>query len=38
MKLYRFSSAAIACVVLLSACQPGGEADEENEEEVAPVR
>jgi membrane fusion protein (multidrug efflux system) len=41
MKLYRVSSAAIACVALLSACQPGGDAGEETEaqqeEEVALV-
>ena len=41
MKLYRVSSAAIACVALLSACQPGGDTGEETEaqqeEEVALV-
>lgn len=40
MKLHRISSAAFACVLLLSACQQGGETQEENkedEEEVAPV-
>jgi membrane fusion protein (multidrug efflux system) len=37
MKLHRISAAAFACVLLLSACQPGEEATEENEEEVAPV-
>ena len=31
MKLYRVSSAAIACAALLSACQPGGDAGEETE-------
>jgi membrane fusion protein (multidrug efflux system) len=40
MKLYRISSAAFACVLLLSACQPGGEAGgdtdaAQDEEEVA---
>ena len=39
MKLYRISSAALVCVLLLSACQQGAENgnDEEDEEEVAPV-
>jgi len=41
MKLHRISSAAFACVLLLSACQQGEEADAEaekpKEEEVAPV-
>ena len=36
MKLYRIGSAAFACVLLLSACQQGGEtAGEEEEDEVA---
>ena len=37
MKLHRISSAAFACVLLLSACQPGGKAEEEQEEEAAPI-
>ena len=38
MKLYRIGWAAFACVLLLSACQQGGEtAGEEEEEDVAPV-
>ena len=37
MKLYRISTAAFACVLLLSACQQGGEPAGGEEEEVAPV-
>ena len=38
MKLYRISSAALACALLLTACQQGGESEQkEDEEEVAPV-
>ena len=38
MKLHRFGTAALACVVLLSACQQGGEAEnKDDEEETAPV-
>jgi membrane fusion protein (multidrug efflux system) len=41
MRLYRISSAAFACVLLLAGCQPGGnpegEAEAQEEEEVALV-
>jgi membrane fusion protein (multidrug efflux system) len=37
MKLHRISSAAFACVLLLSACQQGESTAEEDEEEVPPV-
>ena len=38
MKLHRISSAALACALLLTACQQGGEPEQkEDEEEVAPV-
>mgnify|MGYP001813181355 CR=1 FL=1 len=37
MKLHRISSTAFACVLLLGACQPGGEQGEQEEEEAAPV-
>ncbi len=37
MKLHRISSAAFACVLLLSACQQGESTEEEDEEEVPPV-
>lgn len=43
MKLHRIGATAFACVLLLGACQPGGEEEapqeeaEEQEEEVAPV-
>lgn len=37
MKLHRISSAALACVLLLSACQQGDPAAEEDEEEIPPV-
>jgi len=37
MELHRISVAAFACVLLLSACQPGNEAKEEDEEEIPPV-
>jgi len=33
MKLFRVGSAAIACALLLSACQPGAEGEEEKAEE-----
>jgi membrane fusion protein (multidrug efflux system) len=36
MKLHRFSSAAFACVLLLSACQQGAESGDQNEEEDVP--
>ena len=37
MKLHRISAAALACVFLLSACQQGDQADEKEDDEVAPV-
>ena len=37
MKLHRISAAALACVFLLSACQQGEQAEEKEEDEVAPV-
>ena len=37
MKLNRIGPAAFACVLLLSACQQGGDTEGEEEEEVAPV-
>ena len=37
MKLHRISAAALACVFLLSACQQGDQAEEKEEDEVAPV-
>jgi len=37
MKLHRISSAAFACVLLLSACQHGESPDDEEEEEIPPV-
>jgi membrane fusion protein (multidrug efflux system) len=37
MKLHRISSAAFACVLLLSACQQGEPTVEEEEEEIPPV-
>lgn len=37
MKLHRISSAAFACVLLLSACQQGNEAETEEEEETPPI-
>lgn len=37
MKLHRIGSAAFACVLLLSACQQGGETGDQEEEEVAAV-
>jgi membrane fusion protein (multidrug efflux system) len=37
MKLYRISSTAFACVLLLSACQQGDSTAEEEKEEVPPV-
>ncbi len=37
MKLFRVGSAALACVLLLGACQPGAEGeDEESEEDESP--
>lgn len=38
MRLHRISSAAFACVLLLSACQPGaGDSNKDDEEETPPV-
>ena len=37
MKLHRISSAAFACVLLLSACQQGESTAEEDEEEIPPI-
>ncbi len=38
MKRYRISAAAVACALLLSACQPGGKpGQEEDEEDAAPI-
>jgi membrane fusion protein (multidrug efflux system) len=40
MKLYRIGTAAAACMLLLSACQQGGDADatnQDDEEESAPI-
>lgn len=37
MRLHRISSAAFACVLLLSACQQGHEAETEEEEETPPI-
>ena len=37
MKLHRISSAAFACVLLLSACQQGEQAAEEEKEETPPI-
>jgi membrane fusion protein (multidrug efflux system) len=37
MKLHRISTAAFACVLLLSACQQGESTGEEDEEEIPPV-
>jgi len=37
MKLHRISSAAFACVLLLSACQQGNEAGDSDEEETPPI-
>lgn len=37
MKLHRISSAALACALLLTACQQGNEAEEKDEEETPPV-
>jgi membrane fusion protein (multidrug efflux system) len=39
MKLFRVGSTAFVCVLMLSACQPGGEVEEEEtaEEETPPV-
>jgi len=37
MKLNRIGPAAFACVLLLSACQQGGDTEGQEEEEVAPV-
>ena len=36
MKLHRIGSAAFACVLMLSACQQGNQADETEEDEEAP--
>jgi membrane fusion protein (multidrug efflux system) len=36
MKLHRISAAAFACVLVLSACQQGNQADETEEDEEAP--
>lgn len=37
MKLHRIGSAAFACVLLLSACQQGNEAEKSDDEETPPV-
>ena len=37
MKLYRIGLAAFGCALLLSACQQGGNTEDEQEDEVAPV-
>ncbi len=37
MKLHRISTAAFACVLLLTACQQGESTGEEDEEEIPPV-
>jgi len=37
MKLHRISSAALACVLLLSACQQGNDAENSEEEETPPI-
>jgi len=37
MRLHRISSAAFVCVLLLSACQQGNEAETEEEEETPPI-
>ena len=37
MKLHRISSAAFACVLLLSACQQGESTAEEDQEEIPPI-
>lgn len=37
MKLHRIGSAAFACALLLSACQQGDQAQEDDEEEVPPI-
>ncbi len=37
MKLHRISTAAFACVLLLSACQQGESTGEEDEEEIPPI-
>jgi membrane fusion protein (multidrug efflux system) len=37
MKLYRISTAAFACVLLLSACQQGESTAEEDQEEIPPI-
>lgn len=37
MKLHRIGPAAFACVLLLGACQPGEEAGDEDEDDVAPI-
>jgi len=37
MKLYRVSSAALACLLLLSACQQGDETSVDDDEETPPI-
>ena len=37
MKLHRTGAAAVACTLLLTACQQGGDATEKKEEENAPI-